>query len=110
MIYFEINYKDMIYGGSIYFMTNKNKTTLYLGVISDLIKRVQEHKNHIYPHSFTAKYNLEYLIYYENFSRIEEAILMEKQIKKWARGKKETLINKLNPNWDDLWEKEVKYW
>jgi putative endonuclease len=59
----------MIYGGCIYFMTNKNKTTLYLGVTSNLIQRVQEHKNHIYPDSFTAKYNLEYSIYYEIFRK-----------------------------------------
>ncbi|MES2332795.1 MAG: GIY-YIG nuclease family protein [Bacteroidota bacterium] len=101
---------NLIYGGCIYFMTNKNKTTLYLGVTSNLMKRVQEHKECVHPYSFTAKYNLEYLIYYENFSRIEEAILMEKQIKKWNRKKKEALINKLNPDWNDLWEKEVKFW
>lgn len=100
----------MIRGGCIYLMTNKNKSTLYLGVTSDLIRRVQEHKNRIYPKSFTAKYNLEHLVYYESFSRIEEAIMMEKQIKKWRREKKEVLINSINPNWDDLWEKEVKYW
>ena len=100
----------MMRGGSIYFMTNKNKTTLYLGVTSNLIRRIQEHKNHFYPYSFTAKYNLEYLIYYEFFSSIDEAIIMEKQIKKWRREKKEALINKDNPNWDDLWGKEVKYW
>ena len=100
----------MIRGGCIYMMTNKNKSTLYIGVTPDLIRRVQEHKNHIHPKSFTAKYNLEYLIYYESFSRVEEAILFEKQIKKWRREKKEALINLINPDWEDLWEKEVKYW
>jgi putative endonuclease len=100
----------MIRGGCIYFLTNKNKTTVYLGVTSDLIRRVQEHKNHIYPYSFTARYNLEYLVYYEFYSQIEEAIAMEKQIKKWRREKKNALIDRMNPNWDDLWEKEVKFW
>ena len=100
----------MIRGGCIYFLTNKHKTTLYLGVTSDLIRRIQEHKNKIYPNSFTAKYNLEYLVYYESFGRVEEAIMMEKQIKKWRREKKDTLINSMNPEWDDLWEKEVRFW
>ncbi len=100
----------MTRGGCIYFMTNKNKTTLYLGVTSDLIRRVQQHKNKFYPYSFTAKYNLEYLVYYEFFSSIVEAIAMEKKIKKWRREKKEALIHTINPNWDDLWEKEVRFW
>ena len=97
-------------GGFIYFLTNKNKTTLYLGVTSNLIRRVQEHKNKYYPKSFTAKYNLTYLIFYELFSHIEDAIAREKQVKKWNRNKKEQLISTTNPNWVDLWETEVKYW
>jgi putative endonuclease len=100
----------MIRGGCIYFLTNKHKNTLYLGVTSNLIKRIQEHKNKVYPYSFTARYNLDYLVYSESFTRIEEAIIMEKQIKKWRRQKKDVLINSLNPNWDDLWEVEVKFW
>ena len=97
-------------GGFIYFLTNKNKNTLYLGVTSNLIRRVQEHKNKFYPKSFTAKYNLTYLIFYELFSHIEDAIAREKQVKKWNRNKKEQLISTTNPNWVDLWETEVKYW
>jgi len=83
-------------------MTNKNKTTLYIGVTSNLIARVSEHKNHTYKGSFTHKYNLEYCIYFENFSTIEEAILREKILKKWRREKKELLINSLNPEWLEL--------
>jgi putative endonuclease len=91
-------------GGCVYIMTNKHRTTIYIGVTSDLISRIYQHKNHEYPASFTARYNLEYCVYYEFFSLIEEAIGREKEIKKWRREKKETLINSLNPEWKDLWE------
>ncbi len=100
----------VIKGGSVYILTNKNKSTLYVGVTSNLIKRIQEHKNKVYPNSFSARYNVRYLIYYEWHSSIKEAILREKEIKKWRREKKEILINKINPKWEDLWEKEVQYW
>ena len=90
-------------------MTNKNKTTLYIGVTSDLVVRVQQHKQHVFKNSFTDRYNLEYLVYYENFSSIEEAISREKEIKKWRREKKEMLIHAQNPHWRDLWEK-IKDW
>ncbi|MBN8786649.1 MAG: GIY-YIG nuclease family protein [Terrimonas sp.] len=96
-------------GGCIYIMTNKNKTTLYIGVTSDLIAHVQQHKQHVFKNSFTDRYNLEYLVYYENFSSIEEAIAREKEIKKWRREKKEKLIHAQNPDWRDLWE-EIKKW
>lgn len=75
-------------GDCIYIMTNKNKTTLYIGVTSNLLNRVQEHRTHKYISSFTHKYNLELLVYCEFHSGIEEAILREKQIKKWTRQKK----------------------
>ena len=90
-------------------MTNKNKTTLYVGITSDLKKRVYEHKNHIYKNSFTHKYNLEYLVYYEGFHSIEEAIFREKQLKSGSRKKKELLINTKNPEWRDLYY-EVLEW
>jgi putative endonuclease len=96
-------------GGCIYIMTNKNKTALYIGVTSDLIARVQQHKQHVFKNSFTDRYNLEYLVYYENFPSIEEAITREKEIKKWRREKKEKLIHSQNPHWRDLWE-EIKNW
>jgi putative endonuclease len=85
-------------------MTNKHKTTLYIGVTSNLPRRVEEHRKHADPNSFTAKYNLEYCVYYEGFTSIEEAIAREKQLKRWSRAKKEMLINALNPQWNDLWE------
>jgi len=92
----------MVKGGYIYIMTNKYKTTLYIGVTSDLSSRVLKHRRHFYPNSFTAKYNLTYCIYYEHFFSIQEAISRETELKKWRREKKDQLINKMNPEWDDL--------
>ncbi|RBQ02283.1 GIY-YIG nuclease family protein [Pedobacter miscanthi] len=91
-------------GGWIYIMTNYEKTTLYIGVTSDLRSRIYEHQNKTYTNSFTAKYNLIYCVYYEAFLSIEEAIDREKQIKKWNRSKKDALINSFNENWADLTE------
>jgi len=99
----------MVKGGYIYIMTNKYKTTLYIGVTSDLPSRILQHKQHFYPNSFTAKYNLTYFIYYEHFHSIQEAISREIELKKWRRQKKDQLINKLNPAWGDLW-KEINKW
>ena len=84
-------------------MTNKYKTTLYIGVTSNLRARVLQHRQHFYPNSFTSKYNLTYCIYYEPFSTIIEAINREKELKKWRREKKNNLINVTNPAWNDLW-------
>ncbi|WP_075352569.1 GIY-YIG nuclease family protein [Algoriphagus marinus] len=91
-------------GGSTYIMTNKNNTVLYIGVTSDLIRRVSEHKVKTNPTSFTAKYNLDKLVYFENFQSIEEAINREKQLKGGSRLKKEILINSINPEWIDLFD------
>lgn len=96
-------------GGTVYIMTNNSKTTLYVGVTSDLRIRLIQHKEHHFEDSFTDKYKLEYCVYYENFSRIEDAIAREKQIKKYNRKKKEALINNINAQWLDLWE-EVQHW
>ena len=65
-------------GGYIYILTNKNKTTVYVGVTSDLKRRVYEYKTHFNKKSFTHKYNLELLVYYEIFANIEDAIAREK--------------------------------
>lgn len=96
-------------GGAIYIMTNKHKTTLYIGVTSNLPKRVWEHIHHIYPKSFTAKYNLTYCVYFESFFSMVEAIDREKELKKWRREKKVALINGINPAWNDLYE-VIKEW
>ncbi|WP_423149633.1 GIY-YIG nuclease family protein [Rubrolithibacter danxiaensis] len=89
-------------GGCVYIMTNKNRTTLYTGVTSDLLSRVSQHKAHFYSNSFTAKYNCTLLVYYRFYSTIEEAIAGEKQIKSGSRKKKVELIYSLNPEWKDL--------
>lgn len=94
----------MIQGGAVYIMTNKNKTTLYIGVSSDLISRIHEHKTKRYPNSFTSRYKLFNCIYFEGFATIEDAIGREKELKKWNRLKKEKLINSFNPAWLDLSE------
>ena len=91
-------------------MTNKHNTVLYTGVTSDLISRVMEHFDKVHPKSFTARYNIYKLVYFENFDSIEAAIEREKQIKGGSRKKKENSINSTNPDWQDLWETEVKFW
>jgi putative endonuclease len=91
-------------GGFIYIMTNKNHTVFYTGVTSNLIIRVQKHKEGIDTRSYTFKYNVYKLIYYEEFASIEEAIGREKQIKAGSRLKKINLINRMNPGWVDLYE------
>ena len=97
-------------GGAVYIMTNKRHTVLYTGVTSDLIARVQLHIQKFYPSSFTAKYNVNKLVYYCSFSTIEEAIAEEKRIKGGSRKKKIELIESINLFWEDLWIKEVSKW
>ncbi len=97
-------------GGCVYIMTNVLQTVLYTGVTSNLVKRVQEHKTKKYPKSFTAKYNVNILVYYKTFPTIEEAILEEKRIKGGSRLQKCKLINSINPHWRDLWEEEISTW
>ena len=94
----------MVRGGSIYIMTNKSNIVLYIGVTSELRNRVWDHKTKKHKKSFTAKYNVNKLVYYEDFIFIEEAIAREKQIKAGSRMKKIQLIEEMNPNWDDLFE------
>ncbi len=96
-------------GGAIYIMTNKMNGTLYTGVTSDLKKRVFQHIHKLNPESFTSKYNLDKLVYYEVFHNIEDAIAREKQLKGGSRKTKINLINTLNPSWKDLYV-EVQDW
>ena len=83
-------------------MTNKLNSVLYVGVTSQLYFRVMEHKDKIYPSSFTSKYNCNKIVYFESFTSIEEAILREKQLKKWNREWKMQLVHKFNKEWNDL--------
>jgi putative endonuclease len=96
-------------GGYIYILANKNNTVLYTGVTSNLKNRVFEHKEKFIKTSFTAKYNIDRLVYFETFRDIEEAIAREKQIKAGSRAKKEALINKSNPAWRDLYNEIDEY-
>jgi putative endonuclease len=84
-------------------MTNKPNGTLYIGVTSDLIKRVYEHKNNLQD-GFSKKYNIKKLVYYEVFDDINEAIKREKQLKKWNRDWKVDLIESVNREWKDLYD------
>ncbi|RYD86194.1 MAG: GIY-YIG nuclease family protein [Sphingobacteriales bacterium] len=84
-------------GGYVYILTNYRKTTLYIGVTSDLEQRLQQHIHHKYPNSFTAKYKCVFLVYFETFDRMAAAIRREKILKEWPRVRKENLIRKQNP-------------
>ncbi|CAN5148256.1 GIY-YIG nuclease family protein [soil metagenome] len=97
-------------GGYIYIITNQHNTTLYIGVTSSLKKRIYEHREKLDYTSFSARYNLNKLVYYEFFQTIEEAIAREKQLKGGSRKKKEAHINADNPEWKDLWEDIQEFW
>ena len=88
---------------SVYFMCNKNNTVLYIGVTSELVKRDYQHKIKAYK-GFTAKYNCDKLVYFETYTGINEAIAREKQLKNGNRKRKNALIAKENPDWNDLSE------
>ena len=88
----------------VYILSNRNNRVIYTGVTNDLIRRIYEHKNHLDKSSFTAQYNVDKLVYYEEISSSRAAIEREKQIKSWNRKKKDKLIEKQNPNWVDLYE------
>jgi len=87
----------------VYILTNKNHTVLYTGVTSNLALRVEQHKMKSNPKSFTARYNVNHLVYYEQYFDIGEAIEREKQIKAGSRQKKIDLVNSYNLEWRDLY-------
>ena len=90
--------------GFIYILTNKTHTVLYVGVTSNLPQRILDHKEKKHKDSFSRKYNVNQLVYWESFQEIGDAIMREKQIKGGSRQKKLDLINALNPEWHDLYE------
>lgn len=92
---------------TVYFMTNKSNSVLYVGVTNNLFRRVFEHKEKINK-GFTKRYNVDKLVYYEVYDNIELAITREKQIKNWKREWKNALVEKDNPQWDDLFERLIK--
>ncbi|MDX5347791.1 MAG: GIY-YIG nuclease family protein [Hymenobacteraceae bacterium] len=86
-----------------YIITNKNSTTLYIGVTNNLELRLKQHKqNSGNPKTFAGRYNCYYLIYFERFSAATHAIEREKELKSWNRSKKESLIKSFNPDWKFL--------
>ena len=87
----------------VYILTNQRNGTLYVGVTSDLIKRVWEHKNKVLK-GFTEQYNVNKLVYYEHFVDAEHAIGREKRLKKYNRKWKTDLIERMNPAWKDMYE------
>ena len=96
-------------GGAVYIMTNAHHTVFYTGVTSNLYARIVEHRDKVFPDSFTSRYNINKLVYYELFHSIEEAILREKQVKKYRREKKLQLIESVNSDWRDLFEEVVEF-
>ena len=87
----------------IYIITNRYNSTLYIGVTSNLIKRIWEHKNKVVE-GFTKKYNVDRLVYYELTEDVESALNREKQLKRWHRQWKINLIKEMNPEFKDLSE------
>jgi len=86
----------------VYLITNYKNSTLYTGVTSNLEKRIYEHRKVLKRNSFSSKYKLKKLVYYEQHRNINSAIKREKQIKGWIRKKKNHLIESINPDWSDL--------
>jgi len=92
-----LEFKEGHHSYYIYILTNKAKTVLYTGVTNHLKTRLKQHKDSININSFTAKYNVHFLLYYEKFTWIQQAIAREKEIKGWKRDKKMELIKTINP-------------
>ena len=87
---------------AVYILANKKHGTLYIGVTANLLKRIWEHKQNSVP-SFTTKYRIHLLVYYESHENMLSAISREKALKNWKRTWKITLIEKQNPCWHDLY-------
>lgn len=88
----------------IYIITNKKDGVLYIGETKRLKTRIYQHKTKVHPNTFSARYNLDKLVYFEEYKTEKEAKLREKQMKKWNRAWKIELIEKSNPDWKDLYE------
>ncbi|MEM5565987.1 GIY-YIG nuclease family protein [Psychroserpens sp. AS72] len=88
----------------IYIITNKKDGVLYIGEAKKLKKRIYQHKNKVHPTTFSARYSLDKIVYYEEYQTKDEAKLREKRLKKWNRDWKIELIENTNPDWKDLYE------
>ena len=91
----------------VYLLASRKHGTLYLGVTNDLIRRVYQHKSKASA-GFTAKYGISRLVWFETHDDVIAAISREKEIKKWRRNWKITLIETCNPDWRDLWESIIQ--
>ena len=87
----------------VYILANNTNVAIYTGVTRDLVRRVYEHRNHLDPQSFTAKYDIRKLVYFEQTTDVRVAIEREKQLKSWSRAKKNALVETMNPDWKDLY-------
>lgn len=85
----------------IYIISDRNNKYIYIGVTSDLVKRLHQHKTKFYK-GYSSQHNIYKLVYFESFQWIMDAISREKQLKSYRREKKDNLIHKLNPNWQEL--------
>ena len=92
-----------IMAGYVYMMASRKHGTLYIGVTADIVRRVWEHRDKVFPESFTARYNVNRLVWYQEFDDITDAISHEKRMKRWRREWKVQLIEESNPEWDDLY-------
>ena len=95
--------KCAMQGGYIYIMSNKRDGTLYIGVTSNLSRRIWEHREKIVE-GLTARYGLDHLVHYESFDDIRDALQREKNMKHWPRAWKLALIHEMNPDWEDLYK------
>jgi putative endonuclease len=96
----------------VYLLTNWNNKVMYVGVTSDLGRRIYEHKNKVLK-GFTEQYNIHKLVYFEHTSDVTAALEREKEIKKWRREKKNNLVQDQNPAWKDLseeWGEDFSLW
>ncbi len=87
----------------VYILANATNVAIYTGMTNDLARRVYEHKNHLDPGSFTARYSITKLVYFETRDTARAAIEREKQIKSWPRARKNKLVETKNPSWQDLY-------
>ena len=87
----------------VYILANATNVTVYTGVTNDLVRRVYEHRTEADPKSFTAKYHVHKLVYFEQTSDVRVALEREKQIKSWKRARKNALVETTHPKWEDLY-------
>ena len=87
----------------VYILANATNVAIYTGVTNNLVRRVYEHREHADPNSFTSKYNIHKLVYFEATTDVKAALEREKQIKDWNRKRKNKLVESMNPTWEDLY-------